>query len=58
MMGSMFSVLSSASKDEALRLLGEEKGEIARGDVRFMFLKCAIDDGSSECEVSYHSDDS
>lgn len=40
MMGSMFSELSlSASKVEALRLLGEVRAEIARGqDVRFMVL--------------------
>jgi hypothetical protein len=40
MKGSMFSVLSlSASKAEALRLLGEVRAEMARGeDVRFMVL--------------------
>ena len=40
MMGSMFSASSlSASKAEALRLLGEEREESARGeDVRFMMI--------------------
>lgn len=50
MMGSMFSALSlSASKAEALRLMGEVRVESARGeDVRFMVIEWQLwDEGSS-----------
>jgi hypothetical protein len=55
MMGSMFSALSlSASKAEALRLLGEERDDNARGgDVRFIVIEQQLyndgGSGASEC---------
>jgi hypothetical protein len=44
-MGSMFSALSSASKAEALRLVGEERVDNAREDVRFIATRQHLYDG-------------